>query len=125
MGKKLVLSAAVSLTPFAGADGTPSADVRGFAKVLDFIEVMDYDVWGSWSTAVGPNAPLNDTCAPSPAGQQGSAVSAVKAWTTAGMPASQIVLGVPRMATPSASRPPMRLARTRQTPQRHRTRHPR
>lgn len=95
VGKKLILSAAVSLTPFAGADGTPSADISGFAKVLDFIEVMDYDVWGSWSTAVGPNAPLNDTCAPSPAGQQGSAVSAVKAWTAAGMPASQIVLGVP------------------------------
>lgn len=55
---------------------------------------MNYDVWGSWSTAVGPNAPLNDTCAPA-ADQQGSAVSAVAAWTAAGFPASQIVLGVP------------------------------
>ena len=55
---------------------------------------MDYDIWGSWSPAVGPNAPLNDACAP-PADQQGSAVSAVKAWTAAGMPVHKIVLGVP------------------------------
>lgn len=55
--------------------------------------IMNYDVWGSWSTSAGPNAPLNDTCAPS-ADQEGSAVSAVDAWTSAGFPHSQIVLGV-------------------------------
>jgi chitinase len=54
---------------------------------------MNYDVWGSWSTAVGPNSPLDDTCAAS-ANQQGSAVSAVKQWTAAGMPKDKIVLGV-------------------------------
>ena len=54
---------------------------------------MDYDVWGLWSSFVGPNAPLNDTCAPA-ADQQGSAVSAVKAWTDAKMPPNKIVLGV-------------------------------
>jgi chitinase len=55
---------------------------------------MDYDVWGSWSTGVGPNAPLDDSCASS-SEQQGSAASAVKAWSNAGMPVDQIVLGVP------------------------------
>ena len=69
------------------------SDVSGFAKVLDWVAVMNYDVWGSWSSSVGPNAPLNDTCA-SAADQQGSAVSAVKAWTGAGFPANQLVLGV-------------------------------
>lgn len=56
---------------------------------------MNYDVWGSWSSSlgVGPNAPLNDTCAPA-ADQQGSAVSALSAWTAASFPISQIVLGV-------------------------------
>lgn len=54
---------------------------------------MNYDVWGSFSTSVGPNSPLNDTCAPT-ADQEGSAVSAVKAWTSAGFPHSQISLGV-------------------------------
>ncbi|KAF8582525.1 glycoside hydrolase family 18 protein [Ramaria rubella] len=90
---KLILSAATSITPFMDASGSPSANVAPFAKVLDFIEVMNYDIWGSWSSAVGPNAPLADACA-SPADQQGSATSAVKAWTGAGFPAHQIVLGV-------------------------------
>ncbi|KAG2135821.1 glycoside hydrolase family 18 protein [Suillus clintonianus] len=93
VAERLTLSAAVTLTPFNDATGSPSADVSGFAKVLDYVSVMNYDVWGSWSSTVGPNAPLNDTCA-APANQQGSAVSAVKAWTDAGMPANQIVLGV-------------------------------
>ncbi|KAI0360379.1 glycoside hydrolase [Trametes cingulata] len=92
-GANLTLSAAAGITPFNGPDGTPLADVSGFAKVLDYLAIMNYDVWGAWSSAVGPNAPLNDTCA-APADQQGSAVSAVKAWTDAGFPANQLVLGV-------------------------------
>jgi chitinase len=94
LAKKLTLSAAVSVVPFNDATGNPSADVSGFAKVLDYVVVMNYDVWGSWLPNVGPNSPLNDTCA-APAQQQGSAVSAIKAWTDAGIPANQIVLGVP------------------------------
>ncbi|TFK54573.1 glycoside hydrolase family 18 protein [Heliocybe sulcata] len=93
VGELLTLSAATGIGPFFDADGEPGSDMKGFAEVLDYIEIMDYDVWGSWSDGVGPNAPLNDTCA-SPADQQGSAVSAVKAWTAAGMPANQIVLAV-------------------------------
>ncbi|KAI0031321.1 glycoside hydrolase family 18 protein [Vararia minispora EC-137] len=87
----LLVSAAVSITPFVGTDGTPMSNVSDFAKVLDTIEVMNYDVWGSWSPTVGPNAPLNDSCAPV---QDGSAMSAVRAWTQAGFPANQILLGV-------------------------------
>ena len=92
-GQNLTLSAAVSITPFAGSDGNPMSDVSAFADALDYVAIMNYDVWGSWSSSVGPNAPLNDTCA-SGADQQGSAVSAVKAWTDAGFPANQLVLGV-------------------------------
>ncbi|KAI0344492.1 chitinase [Trametopsis cervina] len=93
VGKDMILTAATSISPWKGADGQPLSDVSGFAKVLDYVAIMNYDIWGPWSPTVGPNAPLNDTCA-EPAQQQGSAVSAVKAWTTAGMPAHQIVLGV-------------------------------
>jgi chitinase len=52
---------------------------------------MNYDIWGSWSSSVGPNAPLDDSCAPSP---QGSAKSAVKAWSAAGFSPRQIIIGV-------------------------------
>ncbi|KAF7323688.1 Glycoside hydrolase family 18 protein [Mycena kentingensis (nom. inval.)] len=91
VGKDLVLTAAVGLSPFIGQDGAPMSDVAAFATVLDRIAIMNYDVWGSWSSSVGPNAPLDDSCAPE---QAGSAVSAVKAWTTANFPASKITLGL-------------------------------
>jgi chitinase len=90
---KLILSAATGNAPFMDSTGSPSSDVSAFAKVLDFIEIMNYDIWGSWSSYVGPNAPLDDSCA-SAADQQGSAMKAVSAWTKAGIPPHQIVLGV-------------------------------
>lgn len=92
VGPNVKLSAAVGITPWAGSDGSPSSDVSGFAKQLDYLAIMNYDVWGSWSPTAGPNAPLYDSCAPQ---QEGSAQSAVKAWTGANFPANQILLGVP------------------------------
>ncbi|KAJ2925109.1 hypothetical protein H1R20_g11987, partial [Candolleomyces eurysporus] len=96
VGAKLILTAAVGLTPWVGQDGTtPVTDVSGFGKVFDFIAIMAYDVWGSWSTSVGPNAPLYDACAPT---KDGSAESAVAAWSGAGFPVNKIVLGLPAYA---------------------------
>lgn len=94
-GANLTLSAATSLKPWNDSSNTPLTDVSGFSHVLDYIAIMNYDVWSSeWSSGAGPNAPLNDSCAASD-DQFGSAVSAVNAWTSAGFPANQIVLGVP------------------------------
>lgn len=89
----IILTAAVTLTPWLDENGDALTDVSSFANLLDWVAIMNYDVWGSWSATVGPNAPLNDTCA-SAENQQGSAVSAVASWTSAGMPLSQVVLGV-------------------------------
>jgi chitinase len=91
-GQNLYLSAAVSTTPFAGPDGKPITDVSQFASVLNHLTIMNYDTNGQWSTGVGPNAPLDDSCSSFPTG---SATKALKAWTDAGFPAEQIVLGVP------------------------------
>jgi chitinase len=93
-GKHLILTAATPITPFANQKGDPSVNMSGFSKVLDFISIMNYDVWGPWSQTVGPNTPLNDTCAVAD-NQVGSAVSAVQLWNKAGMPMNQMVLGVP------------------------------
>ncbi|KAH7882390.1 glycoside hydrolase family 18 protein [Phlebopus sp. FC_14] len=89
----ITYSAAVSVAPFYDTNGQPSTDLSDFAQQLDWIEIMNYDVYGSFSTVTGPNSPLNDTCASS-GNQQGSAVSAVASWTKAGIPANKIVLGV-------------------------------
>lgn len=48
---------------------------------------MSYDIWGPWSSGIGPNAPLDDSCATTHAG---SARSAVAAWTGANFPANQV-----------------------------------
>ena len=94
VGRRLLITAATSVFPWRGADEEPLTDVSEFAKVFDWIAIMNYDLWGSWSEAVGPNAPLDDSCAEE-AYQQGSATSGIAQWTAAGMPAEQIVLGVP------------------------------
>lgn len=44
------LTAATQVTPFAGPDGTPMRDVSAFAQVLDWILIMNYDIWGGKHT---------------------------------------------------------------------------
>lgn len=92
-GRSLILSAAVYVTPFADASGSPSQDVAGFADVLDYIAIMNYDLKSNTAIGAGPSSPLDDTCAPSGA-KWGSAVSSVAAWSDAGIPLSKLVLGV-------------------------------
>lgn len=45
------MSAAVQTVPFADADGNPLADVSAFAQVLDWVLIMNYDVWGCTYTS--------------------------------------------------------------------------
>ncbi|KAL6309630.1 glycoside hydrolase [Sparassis latifolia] len=87
------ISAAVQTVPFADTQGNPMTDVSDFAKVLDWVLLMNYDSWGSSATP-GPNAPLSDGCHNSTQGSA-NAAAALNAWTSAGFPASQLVLGVP------------------------------
>jgi chitinase len=89
----IIMSAAAGVTPWKDASGTPSSDVSAFAHALDWVAIMNYDEYGQFTSTAGPNAALNDSCAPA-AARQGSAVAAVAAWTAAGMPAGQLVLGV-------------------------------
>ena len=93
-GRELIISAATTIVTFTGSDGKPLEDVSGFAKVLDFIEIMNYDVFGPWGSNFGPNSPVNDACADTQ-DQIGSAASAVQNWNRAGMPMANILMGVP------------------------------
>ncbi|CUA69068.1 Chitinase 4 [Candida albicans SC5314] [Rhizoctonia solani] len=91
--KPAKLTAATQVTPFAGPDGRPLKDVSEFAKVLDWILIMNYDIWGASSTP-GPNAPLRDGCHNSTQ-PDASASASIAAWTAAGFPPNQITLGLP------------------------------
>ncbi|KAK0389300.1 hypothetical protein NLU13_2875 [Sarocladium strictum] len=95
-GKKLYLTVAASLFPWNDASGAPSKDLSGFAKVLDNIMLMNYDIWGPWLATGGPNAPLYRSC--DARNNQGSAEDAVTSWEAAGVPASKLVLAVPAYA---------------------------
>jgi len=89
----LILSAAVGVRLFLDATGHPISDASGFAQQLDWIEVMNYDIFDPlFATTTGPNAPLDDSCSPHPSG---SAMSSVRAWIEIGFSANQVVLGVP------------------------------
>ena len=40
------ITAATQTVPFTGANGRPLQDVSQFAQVLDWVVLMNYDVWG-------------------------------------------------------------------------------
>lgn len=46
------ISAAVQTTPFTDATGQPMKDVQPFANVLDWLLIMNYDVWGGVSCII-------------------------------------------------------------------------
>ncbi|KAJ6538875.1 glycoside hydrolase family 18 protein [Mycena vulgaris] len=101
----ITLTAATAVVPFPT---TNTSTIAEFATVLNWIVPMVYDL--SWNWTAGspriqralPSAPLDDSCYATTLGVtgtgltgRGSARSAVEAWTSAGIPSSQIVLGVP------------------------------
>ncbi|BGP50485.1 hypothetical protein JCM10450v2_006404 [Rhodotorula kratochvilovae] len=90
LGTDVYISAAVPAAGINGPTGAILADTSKFAAYLDFIQLMTYDFYGSWSATTGPNSPLY-TC---DAGSD-SVDGAVKRWVASGFPACKIVLGVP------------------------------
>jgi chitinase len=110
------ITAAASDLPFMGKDGQPMTDVSAFADVLDWVLLMNYDVFGcEWSDSFlvgssemkyahglyglasptpGPNAPLSNSCGSS-AQPLANAEAAIRSWTSAGFSPKQLVLGIP------------------------------
>ncbi|KAG8743978.1 hypothetical protein FRC10_011052 [Ceratobasidium sp. 414] len=108
------ITAATQVTPFIGSDGEPMKDISEFAQVLDWVLIMNYDVWGA-SPTPGPNAPLRNGCHNSTQ-PDASASASVAAWTKAGLPANKITLGLPSygyVQSSSASRLVQRSRRLR------------
>ena len=71
-------------------------DYTELAAHLDKLIVEAFDVVGG-SDQTGANAPLSSACAPE--SQPGSVVAAYEYWTSAGVPASKLVLGVAASGT--------------------------
>ncbi|KAJ1792767.1 hypothetical protein IW139_003859 [Coemansia sp. RSA 353] len=88
--RKKLITLAVRVQPFE-VNGTPISDVSEFAKVVDYANLMQYDINGGWNNDTGPNAPFNFE---EGKGLQVSFVSAIEDWTKAGWPASQLTAGI-------------------------------
>ncbi|KAJ2732055.1 hypothetical protein IW152_004092 [Coemansia sp. BCRC 34962] len=88
--EKKLITMEVCVEPF-DVNGAPSTDVAAFAKVVDFANIMQYDINGAWNNITGPNAPFNFK---KDMGMQASFVSAIDAWTNAGWPANQLTAGI-------------------------------
>lgn len=95
---KVQLTAAIGITGLIGASGSAATkeEVSALAANLNYINLMAYDVFGSWSLTTGPIAPLYNTCAP-PASAQ-SVETGVKVAIDQGFRPAQIILGIPGYA---------------------------
>ncbi|WAQ91863.1 hypothetical protein PtA15_15A255 [Puccinia triticina] len=92
LGPHKIISAAVTDYTFLNAQGGRMTNVEEFGKVLDYILIMNYDVWGATANP-GPNAPFSNGCEDS--SQPGAnMVSSIKTWTSAGFPRQKILMGL-------------------------------
>ncbi|KAJ2489260.1 hypothetical protein IWW37_004137 [Coemansia sp. RSA 2050] len=88
--RQKLITLAVRVQPFE-VNSVPLTDVSEFAKVVDYANLMQYDINGGWNNVTGPNAPLNFQQGE---GLQVSFVSAINDWTGAGFPANQLTAGI-------------------------------
>lgn len=82
---------------FAGGAGAWYAEKVQLAKVgqiVDYSEIMTYDIHGSWDSYTDLNAPLFNPVLNSPQ-DVWSVDSSVECWLSAGFPAAKLMLGVP------------------------------
>ncbi|GAA5999133.1 hypothetical protein JCM5350_005888 [Sporobolomyces pararoseus] len=92
VGKDNLLTAAVSVGGINGPDGSALSSFSEYGSLLDYINLMTYDISGSFSPITGPNSPLR-TCK-----SDTSVQDAVSLWTSRGFPAERILLGIPAYA---------------------------
>jgi chitinase len=77
----------------AGADAYEPLDWARIHPLLDWINVMTFDMSGGWSEMTGFNAPLFNAAEPPPEGT--SAATALSGFLSMGVPPEKLVMGVP------------------------------
>ncbi|XP_030388385.1 acidic mammalian chitinase [Scaptodrosophila lebanonensis] len=87
-----ILSAAVGSAEFSARI---SYDIPKVVEYLDLINVMSYDLHGSWDEEVGINAPLYGRSNETKEQKELNVDAIAKYWIGAGAPKEKLVLGVP------------------------------
>lgn len=102
----IILSAAVTANALTIG---PTYDVAEISKHLDFINVMAYDLHGSWEKKANHHAALNPHACEDSSEQHLNLKSAMKSWVDNGAPRCKLNLGLPsygrsfELAAPSSS----------------------
>lgn len=90
-GKLLTIAVAV-----VEASASLSYDIPNVAKNVDFINLMTYDLHGSWDGVTGIHAPLYAGSADYTSYQKQLNIdSVIKYWIAQGAPRDQLILGIP------------------------------
>jgi chitinase len=84
---QLTLSAAIQAT-----DGSGAYDWSVMPSILDWVGVMTYDFYGSWTTKIGPNSPLYGNLSQT---DQGWIANSVAFYLGKGVPKSKLLIGTP------------------------------
>ncbi len=78
------------LTMAAGLNKAPTLELDKLGGILDWVNLMAYDVYGGWGDHTGMNAPLTGD----PSGDN-SVAKLTKQWLDGGIPPEKLVLGMP------------------------------
>jgi GH18 family chitinase len=74
----------------AATDWSNAYDWSVMKDILDWVGVMTYDFYGSWTTKVGPNSPLYGNYTQT---DQGWVVNSVESYRSKGVPNSKLLIG--------------------------------
>ncbi|KAK7501350.1 hypothetical protein BaRGS_00007475 [Batillaria attramentaria] len=91
-GSPLLLTAAV---PAGKTNIDAGYDVPEVARLLDFVNLMSYDLHGSWDPTTGPNSPLYAHPSETGASRFLNVDWAARYWVEKGCPRDKLVIGVP------------------------------
>ncbi|KDE09111.1 hypothetical protein MVLG_00826 [Microbotryum lychnidis-dioicae p1A1 Lamole] len=90
--KPYLITMAIGTQGLIGPNGAPLPDMRPYSKILDYMNLMTYDIGGNWSPTSGPNAPFR-TC-----NSDTSVLQVVQTFKKAGVPVEKMVVGIPSYA---------------------------
>ncbi|KAK4050417.1 hypothetical protein OIV83_003487 [Microbotryomycetes sp. JL201] len=96
VGPDVRLSMDIPPSGIVGSNGAPLTNLKDMAAVLDYVQIMLYDVSGYWPTTTGPNSPTYDSCATSEL--KFSLASTIKYLVNAGFARNHIIAGFPAYA---------------------------
>jgi chitinase len=91
VGKKFLLTAAVP----SGQDKIAQFQPSQLATPMDWLDVMSYDMHGAWETTTNHQSPLHNSPSDPSTPLKYNIDTALNAWTSAGFPASKLMLGIP------------------------------